>query len=140
MRSTVSIIGLLSLLSLACVAAPRPSAVPEFNAPVAVDLDNTRWWLRFHEGQKDERLLEFKRGADGYVGRLTSPGKVLALFKYQPGEVYCQIARKGGTRYEGTLRKRLPDGTVKDVAVSFDTYGLLMRWSESGNDRWERLP
>jgi hypothetical protein len=140
LRPTLAIIGLFVLLALGCPKPMRPNAVPEFNAPIAVELDNTRWWLRFHEGQKDERLLEFKRVGDGYVCTLTNPGKLLVLFKYTKGERYCEVKRVGGTRYEGTLRKRFPDGGVKDVPISFETYGLLMRWSESGNDRWERLP
>ena len=126
--------------SLGCPAgAPSPST--RGSQPTAeIDLDNTRWWLRFHEGRQDGRIIEIRNEGGSYLCKLVNPGKVLSLIRFQAGEIYCQLKKVGAARYEGSYLTRFLDGTQKWRPVTFEPSGGRMRWSEAENDSWERLP
>lgn len=138
MHKTFIVIVPIFLFGAAC---PKPPVAAP--APVApVELDGTRWWLRMHEGHKDERLIEIKRTGAEYHCTLASPGKFLSTLGHKPGETYCKIWRdpRDPSAYVGSYWKKMVDGSAKWLPVRFTTHGLILRWSESGSDEWERLP
>jgi hypothetical protein len=126
------------LLMAACAGTTPP---PTWGKPPPdLDLDNTRWWLKFHEGREDGRIIEIKKSGDEYQCTLVNPGKVLSLTRFTAGETYCKLTKAGPGKYEGTYLFRFLDGTVKWRQVTFNPYPSVMRWSEAENDQWDRLP
>jgi hypothetical protein len=134
----VILAGLIVTLGSACRGGPPPRAA----APVQeMNLDNTRWWLRFNEGREDGRIVEIKKGEGGeYACTLVNPGKILSTIRgFKAGEPYCKVSKVGPGKYEGTYLTRFLDGTEKWRPVTFYPTPGVMRWSESDSS-WERLP
>ena len=127
-------------LALGCPGGAPPPSTWGSKPPPDIELDNTRWWLKFNEGRQDGRIIEIKNEGGNYICKLVNPGKVLSLIRFQAGENYCNLKKVGPSKYEGTYLTRFLDGTQKWRSVTFQPYGGVMRWSEAENDNWEKLP
>lgn len=133
---------LAAALTLSCASTPPPPVSAWGTAPpLDTELHDTRWWLKFHEGLEDGRIIHVVRSGGEYLCTLVNPGKVLATIRgYKTGETYCRLRKVGPGKYEGTYLTRFLDGTERWRAVTFSTYGGVMRWSEAESEHWEKLP
>lgn len=136
---------LLAAAALGLLASCGPGTRgpgPVLNKPAfALELHDTRWWIPSSDGRLDRRNIDCRRVGDAYQCTLVNPGKVLPALGFTANTPYCQLRRVGPARYEGTFMTRLPTGESRWVGVAFTAENEnILRWTENGNDQWERLP
>ena len=105
-----------------------------------VELDGTSWKLVAMGGSLDGRVIAFKkRGSNGYLGKLTVPGRRLSnTVGVEVGTDIFVLITKGENQYEGSYKSWDTNGNMTEREVTLFVSGDNLTWNLE-NAVWERV-
>lgn len=111
---------------------PAPPSLPPLPSAPAADLSGR--WVRL----SNNAILEFRKTASGYTGRILQITNDLKNVGYSNGEVILEINQVSGNMFYGRSKWRYTDGRVtwKDITINMNVNNGMAICREKGELSW----